>query len=140
MRLTVIRCETLRALDQTLYAGRSAIVGTQYGDVTVRKSLTPGYCAHRGDGSYFSNDYAYGFTPTTAFLGLAEKLKAKEADVDMTDAKGEKVGAVPSKYLVLSPMAIANGCDPALSITVNIAATDVGRRDLGRFFPTKWPR
>jgi hypothetical protein len=77
MKMTVTKCEVLRKLDQTLYAGQPAIVGTQYGDITVRKAMTPGYCATLGEGDTFSDFYAYGFTPSTAFLALAEKMKAK---------------------------------------------------------------
>jgi len=50
MRYTAAETETLRNLDTTVYGGSYAIVGTQHGEVTVRKALTPGYVAEIGDG------------------------------------------------------------------------------------------
>ena len=71
-------CVILKKLDLTVYSGTPAVIGTQYGDIRVRKAAIPGYCAEIGEGLVPEN-CAYGETPSIAFQKLARALKPAEA-------------------------------------------------------------
>jgi hypothetical protein len=75
MLRTPHNADTLRKIDVSLYAGVPVVVGTQFGDVTIRKALTPGYIAELvqyGTGEICT----YGLTPSIAFMNLADTLRA----------------------------------------------------------------
>lgn len=76
--MNIRMCVILKKLDQTVYSGTPAIIGTQYGDITVRKAMIPGYCAEIGSGE-FPDRYAYGETPSIAFQKLAGIVKAAQS-------------------------------------------------------------
>ena len=71
-------CVILKKLDQTVYGGAPAIIGTQYGDITVRKALMPGYVAQIGSGEV-PDKCAYGETPSIAFRKLSGTVKAAQS-------------------------------------------------------------
>ena len=71
-------CVILKKLYMTVYGGTPAIIGTQYGDITVRKALMPGYVAQIGSGEV-SDKTAYGETPSIAFQKLAGIVKAAQS-------------------------------------------------------------
>ena len=80
-------CVILKNLYMTVYGGTPAIIGTQYGDITVRKAMIPGYCAEIGSGET-PDRYAYGETPSIAFQKLAKVVKAaKEQAVRKASTK-----------------------------------------------------
>ena len=71
----------------TVYSGTPAVIGTQYGDMTVRKAMIPGYCAEIGIGEV-PDRYAYGETPSIAFQNLSKVIKAaKERAARKTSTK-----------------------------------------------------
>jgi hypothetical protein len=85
-KFTVTECEMFRRLDMTVYEGKTAQVGTQFGDVVVRKAVVPGYRAELDCGiDEVPDETAIGPSPTVAFLAVCERLKAREA------AKGANV-------------------------------------------------
>ena len=76
MKHTVRDCHLLMKLDIAVYSGKPASVGTQHGDVTVKKALIPGYSAQIGEGEVW-DAIAYGPTPSMALLNLGEQLARK---------------------------------------------------------------
>jgi hypothetical protein len=77
MENSVHATQTLRRLDMHVYHGGAGQIDTQYGPITVRKALTPGYVAEIGTGDV-PDAYAFGATPAIAFLALGESLKDEE--------------------------------------------------------------
>ena len=80
MKHTVHNTQVLRKLDMTVYGGSPAAIDTQFGEIVVRKALTPGYIAEIGGNEFLPDAYAYGLTPSIAFLNLGEILKREEAE------------------------------------------------------------
>jgi hypothetical protein len=79
MKFTASQSETLKKLDMTVYTEGSAIVGTQHGDVEVRKALTPGYCAElKEDPAAIMGTTAYGVTPALALFNLGDVLRREQ--------------------------------------------------------------
>jgi hypothetical protein len=76
MKHTVRDCHLLMKLDIAVYSGQPATVGTQHGDVTVKKALMRGYSAQIGEGELW-DAIAYGPTPSMALLNLGEALRRK---------------------------------------------------------------
>ena len=76
MKHTVRDCHLLMKLDIAVYSGKPATVGTQHGDVVVKKALCPGYSAQIGEGEVW-DAIAYGPTPSMALLNLGEALRRK---------------------------------------------------------------
>ncbi len=68
----------LKKLDLTVYNGNNAIVGTQFGDATVRTAGTGGYVAEIGDGE-IPESFAYGATPAMALLNLGDVIRREQA-------------------------------------------------------------
>jgi hypothetical protein len=75
MRPTNFNAYILRRIDMALYTGDPVVVGTQFGDVSIRKALTPGYVAEVRN-SWFADMCTYGLTPSIAFVNLGFALKA----------------------------------------------------------------
>ena len=79
MKFTAIQSETLKKLDMAVYNDGAAIVGTQHGDVEVRKALTPGYCAElKDDPAAIMGTAAYGATPSIALINLGDVLRREQ--------------------------------------------------------------
>jgi hypothetical protein len=76
MKHTVRDCHILMKLDIAVYSGKPASVGTQHGDVVVKKALMAGYSAQIGEGEVW-DAIAYGPTPSVALLNLGEALRRK---------------------------------------------------------------
>lgn len=72
MELNGQECHLLRKLDETVERDGSAIIGTQFGDVLVRKA-TRGFIAHMVENKW-RGTFNHG-AASSAFLQLANKLR-----------------------------------------------------------------
>jgi hypothetical protein len=131
MKITVAYTQTLRRLDTTLYSGSPATVGTQFGDITVRKALTPGYVAEIGDGE-LPDARAYGLTPAVAFLALGEALKDEQqraqAAAAAREQTGWKLGSVVMNGWTLEKAGICDG--DRLIYRTDVSLHQISPRDL----------
>lgn len=67
------RSQTLRNVDQKVYAGQAASVETRFGTITVHSTRFNGFCAEILDLNNWKQ-HAFGETPAIAFLRLEDAV------------------------------------------------------------------